>query len=632
MKSNNNDKKINIFTRSINQILKVCHFFFNKFKWIGFSKLLALTSLVVISSQINAQQAIQLSGDERGVRMGEQFRILYDPAKSYGLKEALAAQAEGKFEKLNTYGSTGLQPGAVWSSFTLQNTKPYPITVHIEYVDHQLIGLNVFENKRVDQYQQIADFRLDRPFAERDIQHNRFVFEVNLDANQQAKYLAKFSSDDKGYVFPDLRIWSPQSLRYAQTAEYSVSAFLFGGLFIMSAITLIGGIATGERFFFAYSAYSLSKIAAWATILGFTHQFLITDNFHWSYMSMTGAISICCAVIFARIFLQSKQFIPKIDILLKIMIANTLFLFFTGWFQLTSLAVISITIALLLYPVMGIAGLMRWYQGSKESGLFAIGWSILVLGLFVQALRDLGLVEHNFFYYYWPTVGSYTEMIVIMAAMGVKIRGLRRLKEEAEHRYTDELEHSKTRLEKLVTERTQDLEKAKFKAELEARTDSLTGTRNRRSFFADSEKILETKDSEDITFSLLMFDIDNFKNINDTYGHSVGDEALRHFAMAISKKIRDVDIFGRLGGEEFSLLLCGDDVDAVQTAERLREDISELKIDTPQGPLQFTTSIGVAHLKNETMIDELIQLADKALYEAKQKGRNRVVECSANSA
>ncbi len=616
------------------QLLNHFHHFFLNFNQIVSLKIPVLLLSLLFGTVVQSAEVLLVDGSEAGLRMKGNFTILYDPEKKLTLNEVIAFQEGGEFVALDSNGSTGLQPGAVWSHFKLKNTLSSPITLHLEYVDHQLIELEVFQRKNVadSEFSQIADFSLLNSFDERPIPHNRFVFEITLLPSEQASYYVKFSSDDKGYVFPDLRVWSPSSLRNAQAAEYSVSAFLFGGLLIMSAISLIGGIATNEKFFYAYSAYSLSKIAAWATILGYTHNFLITDGFHWSYMSMTGAVSIFCAVLFARIFLQTKQFIPKTDILLKIMMANTLFLFVTGFFQLTSLAVISITIALLLYPVLGFAGLLRWYQGSKEAALFAFAWSFLVIGLFVQALRDLGLVEHNFFYYYWPTVGSYTEMIVIMAAMGVKIRGLRRQKEEVEHKYTNQLERSKAELEVLVTERTHELERAKFKAELEARTDSLTGTRNRRSFFADSEKILETTKSKDITFSLLMFDIDNFKDINDTYGHSVGDEALRHFASAISNKIRDKDIFGRIGGEEFSLLLCGNGVEAVNMADRLREDISELKIETPKGQLQFTTSVGVAHLTNETMIEELINLADKALYEAKENGRNQVVECNSNIA
>lgn len=615
------------------QLLNHFHHFFINFNQIVNVKIRILILAVFFTPFVQAAQVIQVNGAESGLRMEEHFSILYDPEKQLTLEAVIDAQRNGQFFSLDTNGSTGLQPGAVWSHFTLKNTTANPVTLHLEYVDHQLIELDVFEQKpeQASEFVQIADFSLLNSFDKRPIPHNRFVFEVSLGALEEAVYYAKFSSDDKGFVFPDLRIWSPASLRNSQSAEYSVSAFLFGGLLIMSVISLIGGIATSEKFFYAYSAYSLSKIAAWATILGYTHHFLISDGFHWSYMSMAGAVSIFCAVLFARIFLQTKQFIPKTDVLLKIMMANTVFLFVTGFFQLTSLSVISITIALLLYPVLGIAGLLRWYQGSKEAALFAFAWSFLVIGLFVQALRDLGLVEHNFFYYYWPTVGSYTEMIVIMAAMGVKIRGLRRQKEEVEHKYTNQLEQSKAELEVLVTERTHELERAKFKAELEARTDALTGTRNRRSFFADSEKILETTKSKDITFSLLMFDIDNFKDINDTYGHSIGDEALRHFASAISKQIRDKDIFGRIGGEEFSLLLCGNGVEAVKMADRLREDISELKIETPKGQLQFTTSVGVAHLTNETMIEELINLADKALYEAKENGRNQVVECNTNT-
>jgi diguanylate cyclase (GGDEF)-like protein len=123
-----------------------------------------------------------------------------------------------------------------------------------------------------------------------------------------------------------------------------------------------------------------------------------------------------------------------------------------------------------------------------------------------------------------------------------------------------------------------------------------------------------------------MFDIDHFKNINDTYGHATGDEALKKFTRVISEKIRGTDIFGRLGGEEFSLLLCGNKEHALQMAERLREDISAIKIDTPLGVLKFTTSIGIAHLCKEVVIEELLNEADRALYVAKESGRNKIIE------
>ncbi|MCC2615787.1 diguanylate cyclase [Aestuariibacter halophilus] len=557
--------------------------------------------------------------------------VWFDPSNELTVQQADTAWHNGEFSPLSSKGSTGLRQGAVWARFTLHNTERTPLTLHLEYVDHQVIGIQAFaQGNNAGMFEQIADLSLRKPFSTRQYPHHRFVFETQIPAGQSRVYYIKYISDGMGFTFPALRVWEPNHLRATQTIETSAIAFLLGGFFLMSIFAFVGGIATGERFFYIYSFYSLSKITAWATILGFTHQFILTTGFHWSYMSMTGAITIFFGLLFARNFLQTKEHTPRLDWVLLLMMANAIFLFVCAIFKLTTLTVVSITIALLLYPVMSVIGIRRWIQGSKEAAVFALAWSFLVIGLVVQALRDIGLVEHNFFNYYWPPFASYTEMVVIMAAMGVKVRGLRRQKDRAEQRYTEHLERSKAELEELVMERTRDLEQAKHKAEQEARTDALTGTRNRRSFFAESERLLQRCKTSDITFSLLMFDIDHFKSINDNFGHVMGDEALRAFATAIGSKLRDSDVFGRIGGEEFSLLLCGSKEEAMQTADRLRQEIADLHIDTPKGPLTLTTSVGVAHLTNETLLDELVNLADKALYSAKQSGRNKVVECDQN--
>jgi two-component system, sensor histidine kinase LadS len=580
------------------------------------------------TNTVNAQQAVSLNGHENGVQLDEKFSLWFDDSGEKSLEDAIQALEQDVFKSPQSFGSTGLKKGAIWTHFTLQNPSNKTIVVNLEYIDHQVIALQAFSRLSNGQqtYESVADLGLDRPFSQREIVHNRFVFQAEIPAQQTSEFLVKFSSDGMGFVFPNLRLWSPNALQRAQTIETSAIAFLIGGFFLMSLLALAGGVATGERFFYVYSIYSLSKIAAWATILGYTHQFIVTDSFHWSYMSMSGAVSIFLGTLFARMFLKTNTYTPWLDYFLLVVMANAVFLFVCAVFKNTTFSVISMTVALLLYPFILVAGLRRWYQGSKEAGVFALAWSVLVGGLVVQALRDLGFVEHTFINYYWPPFASYTEMMVILVAMGLTVRRLRLFKETAEQRYTLQLENSKAELEALVKERTRELEIEKQHAELEAKTDALTGIRNRRSFFADSTELFARIESEELTFSLLMFDIDNFKSINDKFGHMVGDQALRAFSDTICSKIRESDIFGRLGGEEFSLLLCGSKQHALQMAERLREEISQLAIETPNGLLQFTTSIGVAHLNNETMIEELLNLADNALYAAKSQGRNTVIE------
>lgn len=160
----------------------------------------------------------------------------------------------------------------------------------------------------------------------------------------------------------------------------------------------------------------------------------------------------------------------------------------------------------------------------------------------------------------------------------------------------------------------------------QAREDFLTGLFNRRHFMELAEAELLRSERYERPLSVLMMDIDHFKNINDTYGHQSGDVVLRHLSLILRETLRQVDIIGRIGGEEFSILLPETALDsAVKVAERLREKISLHEIFLAGGlPLHFTVSIGVATLSSKDMnLDRLLNFADEALYEAKRE-RNKV--------
>ncbi|MDD2344464.1 MAG: GGDEF domain-containing protein, partial [Tolumonas sp.] len=127
--------------------------------------------------------------------------------------------------------------------------------------------------------------------------------------------------------------------------------------------------------------------------------------------------------------------------------------------------------------------------------------------------------------------------------------------------------------------------------------------------------------------SIFMLDVDHFKKINDTYGHKVGDIVLQKLATVCQDTLRVVDIIGRVGGEEFAILLPEtNEEEAIRVAERLREAIADAKVPLGNGlPLSVTVSIGIASLTSkDDNIDVLLNLADKALYAAKHAGRNRV--------
>jgi len=156
-------------------------------------------------------------------------------------------------------------------------------------------------------------------------------------------------------------------------------------------------------------------------------------------------------------------------------------------------------------------------------------------------------------------------------------------------------------------------------------TDSLTGLYVRRYFMVKLQEELHRADRYNKILTIVMADIDRFKNINDTYGHDVGDKVLEAIGKFFQKNIRDVDIIARYGGEEFILMLPEEDKEAAFClAERLRERFAE--IDLGHLP-KITISLGIAAYPIDgTEVEDLIKKADAAMYAAKQAGRNRVMK------
>jgi diguanylate cyclase (GGDEF)-like protein len=167
----------------------------------------------------------------------------------------------------------------------------------------------------------------------------------------------------------------------------------------------------------------------------------------------------------------------------------------------------------------------------------------------------------------------------------------------------------------------------------QANFDFLTGLVNRRRFIELSKNELSRIRRYGGTLSLIMFDIDFFKKINDTHGHSVGDLVLQKIARVCHDTVRAIDIAGRIGGEEFVVLMPQTDIQqAAEAAERLRRDIAAGEVIQKKGnPIRCTASFGVVTIdgstidqNDKTSLEDLLIRADAAMYRAKKNGRNRV--------
>lgn len=254
----------------------------------------------------------------------------------------------------------------------------------------------------------------------------------------------------------------------------------------------------------------------------------------------------------------------------------------------------SITALLMVFPVYR---LFRCKNSSVLQKVITIFYSITMVFLLLRAYTALILV-HNMSL--WSTnifnTGSFLMLYLVMLVGSIGFI--------------------------LLTKEKLDMELIKA-----ASYDELTGIYNRRTFILRAKEFISLYARKKEPISYLLIDIDKFKRINDTYGHFAGDIVLKEFSALIGAQLRESDLFGRYGGEEFAILLPGaDEKSSAEVAERLRKAIENTVVNADT-EIKYTISTGIVTLTpdSETNVDMLYKLSDNALYEAKLQGRNCVV-------
>lgn len=163
-----------------------------------------------------------------------------------------------------------------------------------------------------------------------------------------------------------------------------------------------------------------------------------------------------------------------------------------------------------------------------------------------------------------------------------------------------------------------------YQLRIQAEHDSLTNLRNRRSFMEEIRKAASLSSRLKTPLAILTIDLDDFKSINDEYGHQAGDEVLKAFCRLAEKCIRSEDGFGRLGGEEFAMYLINTEIQTALTiAERIRASVEASPVEVSGKLIRYTASIGITKYDEKLGVENALGKADKALYDAKRNGRNR---------
>lgn len=389
----------------------------------------------------------------------------------------------------------------------------------------------------------------------------------------------------------------------ATGAEHArMIALAFGALMAMAFSSFLIWLVLSDRLLLFYATlFSLQALyVAYLSGQGFDWPVLSLGTPVMSYTwNVTAALSGAAACLFVREIADLRHYSPRVYAIFGWLAATFVVLAFANLAQHVGLGSVVAAIGNLVFLGSAVFTLvvafLAWQRDNRAAGWFLIAWGLLEGFTIAVAIRLL-LTDpegaEGLLYYGLP-------LSMVAAAVLIALG---------------------------VADRLRDQRLALSDAEKRAQTDPLTGVLNRRSLVERLEAACMRARARGLPIALLFIDLDHFKEINDTRGHPAGDACLRAIIDPIHAELRQSDVIGRYGGEEFVVILSSADVAAAgPIAERIRNRVADVRVDGFGAPIRVTCSIGVATSDTLGVWGEhLIARADQAVYDAKRSGRNRV--------
>lgn len=444
------------------------------------------------------------------------------------------------------------------------------------------------------------------------------TFNLNIESNQSKTIYLRITS--KYPHFTSFQIMKKDNLNNIMHKFDLMHTFFFGAIFTLMLYNLVIFFYTRDISYIYYVLFGLS-FATWQLMMSASFPLNSFNSSH-SFYSLASSIPLTLAflLLFSREILETKKLFRKIDTILKIGVIIYFTLTVGSIFIMEILTPVMNTITIIFLPFLLFVGFKSYFAGNKTAIIFIIAQiSFLSLSI-LFSLSAQGFLDYSFINRYGILLGSIMEIILFSLALSYKIRLL-------EEEKISLISQANQELDKKVKERTKELEESKKSLEALAHTDALTGLENRRSLFNSAKLLLPIAQRKKEAISLLLFDIDKFKSINDNYGHNTGDNVIIEFSNLL-KMSRESDMSVRYGGEEFILLLPNTTKDdASHIAQTLKDEVHQLHmLSTDQQEFHFTVSCGVStyDFENDKNLDDLIARADKALYISKNSGRDKV--------
>jgi diguanylate cyclase (GGDEF)-like protein len=572
---------------------------------------------------------------------------LVDTKKQYSISNILSSSDSIWQPQHQDLTSLGLSDELHWFKFTLNNIAP--AQARLLEIDNALLdSINIWfvqDNKILAEYQ--AGDTL--AFSQRTVQHEHFLFPVPTSEQLLEVYVSSYS---EGVMGLPLNIWQQNDYLAFTSKSSLIMGGFFGLMLAMGLSNLFFFITTRSPIFLMYAGYVIFFGLTLSALQGLGYRY-IWPNSSWLQQHAVGIfanLAVWLSILICDLLLNVRAFNTTLSKFLKI----SAYVFLFG--LIISLFIplqVFIKVFLLMLCVNGVliltVAIWLWAKGLAIAGYYTLAWAVLFASSFAVSLDILNIINLDLPAYYLLMLGAGIETVLLalilaishnqqhqallntQAALLSKERQAQRAQEDMlalQEGNTEELEYK-------VQERTLELEVAlrelsETNRELQEKNtlDALTGIRNRRYFDKKYQAEVRRSRREQTQLSVVMMDIDHFKNVNDQYGHLVGDECIKTVANIIKNALkRSSDDVCRFGGEEFAIILPNTDLEgALLLVERLRAKIEKTTIQVEDVSIIITISagIGTAIADLNQPEDIILALADKQLYSAKNAGRNNV--------
>jgi diguanylate cyclase (GGDEF)-like protein len=429
------------------------------------------------------------------------------------------------------------------------------------------------------------------PYEKRTIDHYLNNFKHSFNTGISTVYIQVKTRDP---FIVSISLMKESDFLLKQSEYYLWIGFIYGGIIAMLLYNFFLYFGIKKRYYAFYVLYLLSFLLMNASYNGYTFMRLFSEYpeiQNWS-QSISIYFFVLSALLFARSFLNLKKYHSTLYMVTTYFIYAVLIIFFlsiiVGGYHLHVILSIVLVMVKSIYLVS--IAFYSWIKGNRSARFFLLGTSSGLVGAFVTALTVMSFIPYTYITYKASDMGMFIDVVLLSIALADRMK----------------ITHEE-----------------KLTAEKEAKTDALTGLLNRRSY----DEIIKSEDRRlhryHRNFSVMILDIDDFKVVNDTYGHHEGDRQLKCVASIIKENMRENDYAFRMGGDEFVLLLPETNEDqAYHIAQHMRREIENMNT---EHSFTISSSFGISEFKlNDENLEIVIKRADEILYQAKKSGKNSV--------